>query len=65
MYIYTVKHNVLLRRPPQEPTPYNAFFFFFQIKEELQLLRLNLEVKNEPKNGNLDLTIYKGQNGKF
>ena len=39
--------------------------FFFWIKEKLWLLKLNLEVKNEPKNGNLDLSIYKGQNGKF
>ena len=28
-------------------------------------LQLNLEGKNVPKNGNLDLSIYKGQNGKF
>ena len=28
-------------------------------------LKLNLEAKNVPKNGNLDLSIYKDQNGKF
>ena len=40
-------------------------YFFFWIKEKLQLLKLNLEVKNVPKNGNLDLSIYKDWNGKL
>ena len=28
-------------------------------------LQLNLEAKNVPKKGNLDLSVDKGQNGKF
>ena len=28
-------------------------------------VKLNLEAKNVLKNGNLDLSIYKGRNGKF
>ena len=63
MYIYMVQHGVLLRRPPLEANSLQCFFFL--IKEKLQLLKLNLEAKNELKNGNLELNIYKGQNGKF
>ena len=58
VYVYMVQHSVLLRRPPLGANS-------LQCKGKLQLLKLNLEVKNEPKNGNLDLNIYKGQNGKF
>ena len=29
MYVYTVQHSVLLRRPPRGATPFFFFFFFF------------------------------------
>ena len=47
MYIYTVLHSVLLRRPPPGATPYNAIFFFFfflLLKNEMNL-QVNLSVE--------------------
>ena len=48
MYVYTVEHDVLLRRPNSLQC---NFFFFFELEKKLQLLKLNLEVKNVPKMG--------------
>ena len=57
MYVYTVQHGVLLRKSPLGANSLQCFFF--QIKEKLWLLKLNLDVKNKLESGNLDLTIYK------
>ena len=65
MYVYMVEHDVLLRRPPLGANSLQCFLFFLELKKSYDFLKLNLEAKNEPKNGNLDLSIYKGQNGKF
>ena len=44
MYIYTVQHSVLLRRPPPEANSLQCFFFCFLIKNEMNL-QFNLSVE--------------------
>ena len=63
MYGYTVKHDVLLRRPPPGANSLQCYIyiFFFELKrcyEFTTIYMFNLEVKSMSKNGNLDLQEF-------
>ena len=58
MYVYTVQHSVLLRRPPPEANSLHAtlfFFFFFFFKKYELMYEFGSEKYAEM--GNLDLEI--------
>ena len=65
VYVYTVQHSVLLRRPPWGATPlFFFFFFFFWKKDEVsyefcsgkyaETGNLDLEYFNKPEMDNFD-----------
>ena len=55
MYVYTVQHSVLLRRPPLGANSLHAiFFFFFFFKKKYELI-YEFGSKKYAEAGNLDL----------
>ena len=55
VYVYTVQHSVLLRRPPRGA---NSFFFFFFLKYEKYELNCEFLKGKYAETGNLDLENF-------
>ena len=53
MYVYTIQHSVLLRRPPPGANSLHAFFFFFFFFKYKLIYEFGSEKYAEM--GNLDL----------
>ena len=65
MYVYTVEHDVLLKRPPLGANSLQCFFFFLNLRNDTTL-NFKFGGKKCAEKWEFGLaSIYKDQNGKF
>ena len=65
VYVYTVQHSVLLRRPPLGANSLHAIFFFFFFFKKYELI-YEFGSEKYAETGNLDLENFnKSRNGQF